>query len=82
MKNDNHASKKTECLTALPLTGVLLGAILLGLAPFQPEPHLVEKLRMLVDGTLSKPIDIFDLLLHASMPTLLLIKIYCMLRSR
>ena len=47
-------------------------AILLGLAPFFPEPHIVEKLRMLSNGELTRPIDIFDLLMHAS-PTLFLI---------
>jgi hypothetical protein len=50
-------------------------ALLLGLAPFRPEPHLVEKIRMLVQGTLSKPIDIFDLLLHATPVVLLLVKV-------
>ena len=25
-----------------------------------PEPHLVEKMRMLAEGTLTKPLDIFD----------------------
>lgn len=39
-------------------------ALLLGLAPFVPEPHLVEKARMLSEGTLVKPIDIFDLFWH------------------
>ena len=34
-------------------------------------PHLIEKLRMLSEGTLVKPIDIFDLLLH-SVPLVLL----------
>jgi hypothetical protein len=38
----------------------------LGLAPFVPQPHLVEKLRMLFAGTLTRPIDVFDLLLHAA----------------
>jgi hypothetical protein len=38
----------------------------LALAPFSPEPHLVEKTRMLFEGTLSKPIDIFDLFLHST----------------
>jgi hypothetical protein len=47
-------------------------ALLLGLAPFRPEPHLVEKIRMLIDGTLSRPIDIFDLFLHG-MPAVLLV---------
>ena len=39
-------------------------AIYLVGAPFVPEPHLIEKWRMLLDGTLSKPIDIFDFFLH------------------
>ena len=50
-------------------------ALLLGLAPFRPEPHLVEKIRMLVQGTLAKPIDIFDLLLHVTPIVLLLVKV-------
>ena len=43
----------------------------LGLAPFWPQPHLVEKLRMLAAGELRRPLDIFDLALHAA-PWLLL----------
>ena len=39
--------------------------LLLGLAPFLPEPHIVEKIRMLAAGTLRRPIDIFDLCWHA-----------------
>ena len=39
--------------------------LLLGLAPFYPQPHIVEKLRMLAGGTLTKPVDIFDLFWHA-----------------
>jgi hypothetical protein len=50
-------------------------ALLLGLAPFQPQPHLVEKLQMLFRGTLSRPIDIFDLILHAAPILLLLLKL-------
>jgi hypothetical protein len=46
-------------------------AVLLGLAPFLPEPHLWEKLKMLAAGTLARPIDIFDLLMHAA-PLLLI----------
>ncbi len=50
-------------------------AILLALAPFFPEPHLVEKVRMLSRGELSRPLDIFDLFLHATPLLLLLVKI-------
>ncbi len=39
--------------------------LLLGLAPFFPQPHIVEKIRMLLAGTLKRPIDIFDLCWHA-----------------
>jgi hypothetical protein len=39
--------------------------LLLGFAPFFPQPHIVEKIRMLMAGTLKRPIDIFDLFWHA-----------------
>ena len=50
-------------------------ALLLGLAPFQPQPHLFEKIGMLTQGTLTRPIDIFDLLLHATPVVILLVKV-------
>lgn len=59
-------------LDKIPLVPLLLIAIAMGLAPFQPEPHLVQKLNMLAAGTLSKPIDIFDLAVHG-LPALLLL---------
>ncbi len=62
-------------LDNLPWEVLIFGSLLLGLAPFFPEPHLVEKIRMLWQGTLSRPIDIFDLLMHAALPLLLLLKI-------
>lgn len=40
-------------------------ALLIGLAPFYPIPHLAEKLKMLAGGTLTRPLDIFDLFWHA-----------------
>ncbi len=47
---------------------------LLGFAPFFPRPHIYEKLSMLRNGTLKKPLDIFDLLYHISPFVILLIK--------
>ncbi len=44
-----------------PLLVVL--CLTLGLAPFTP-PHIVEKLQMLFQGTLKKPLDWFDLFFH------------------
>jgi len=60
---------------ALPYRWLVPIAILLALAPFRPEPHLVEKLRMLFAGTLRRPIDIFDLVLHATPLVLLLVRL-------
>lgn len=59
-------------LDKIPLVPLLVIAIALGLAPLSPEPHLLQKLKMLADGSLSKPIDIFDLAIHG-LPALLLI---------
>ncbi len=59
-------------LESLPFALVILACLTLGLAPFHPEPHIVEKLRMLSAGTLRKPIDIFDMLLHGA-PWLVLV---------
>ena len=57
-------------------------AVLLGLAPWRPEPHLVEKIRMLIDGTLRRPIDIFDLFLHGTPVLLLAVRAIGDIRSR
>ena len=62
-------------LDKIPLSLLVLFSLLLGLAPFVPEPHLWEKLKMLAAGTLSRPIDIFDLVLHAAPWMLLGIKL-------
>lgn len=59
-------------LDRIPLLWLVLIAAWLAVAPVAPEPHLVEKLRMLSQGSLQKPIDIFDLLLH-SVPLCLLV---------
>jgi hypothetical protein len=54
---------------------LIMVALLLGLAPFVPEPHVLEKLRMLIAGELSKPIDIFDLVMHGAPWVLVLAKL-------
>ena len=38
---------------------LIVACLTLGLAPFMPEPHLWEKLKMLTSGELAKPVDIF-----------------------
>lgn len=58
----------------IPYSFLIPAALLLGLAPFAPEPHLLGKIGMLVTGQLVRPIDVFDLLMHASPVVLLLLK--------
>ena len=53
-----------DLLAKIPFQMAVIFSLLLGLAPFVPEPHVWEKLKMLTDSTLNKPIDIFDLLMH------------------
>ena len=62
-------------LDKIPLTALAIAALALGLAPLTPEPHLWGKLKMLVNGTLAQPIDIFDLVMHASLPLLLAVRL-------
>ncbi|MFH7320236.1 RND transporter [Desulfurivibrio sp. D14AmB] len=62
-------------LDGIPLALLVIAALLVGLAPFYPEPHLVEKLRLLAQGELKRPLDIFDLLMHAAPAVLLLIRL-------
>ncbi|MBU0498607.1 MAG: RND transporter [Gammaproteobacteria bacterium] len=66
----------------LSLTTLVLVALTLGLAPFLPEPHLWEKLRMLAAGSLNRPLDIFDLVMHASPWVLLVFKLMRMSSGR
>lgn len=62
-------------LDQIPLSLLVVAALTLGLSPFVPEPHIWEKLKMLVAGELSRPIDIFDLVLHATPFVLLALKL-------
>lgn len=64
----------------IPLSLLLVLCFTLGLAPFVPEPHLLEKLRMLVSGELKRPIDIFDLLLHGTPWLVLILKLSLLFR--
>ncbi len=59
----------------IPWYILILFCLTLGLAPFHPQPHLWEKLDMLAAGELTRPIDIFDLLLHGTPWVLLIVKL-------
>lgn len=71
-----------QFLRSLPYAVLIPVAIALGLAPFSPEPHAVEKLRMLFHAELRRPLDIFDLLMHAAPALLLVLKVLVQLRAK
>ena len=62
-------------LDKIPYSILIIAAIFMLLAPFRPMPHVVEKLVMLKNGILTKPIDIFDLFYHLIPVFLLILKI-------
>lgn len=65
-----------QLIDRIPYILLILLAVFMLLAPLRPMPHVVEKLIMLKNGTLNRPIDIFDLFYHI-IPTLLLaLKLY------
>jgi hypothetical protein len=66
----------------IPLSLLIVLCLSLGLAPFTPEPHLLGKFQMLAAGELSKLIDIFDLMLHATPWILLIIKLLLPLTAK
>lgn len=58
--------QETPFSILIAITVLMLGA------PFVPEPHLVEKARMAMNGTLTSPLDIFDVAWHL-LPAALLV---------
>jgi hypothetical protein len=67
-------------LDRMPWTWLLLLAVWMAVAPITPEPHLIEKLRLLGRGELVRPLDILDLGMHAAPLVLVAIKHWRALR--
>ena len=66
----------------IPLPILLALCLTLGLAPFVPEPHVWEKTKMLLTGTLTNSVDIFDFVMHGLPFVLLLLKLILSLREK
>ncbi len=58
-----------------PYMLLIIIAIMMGLAPFYPAPHLYEKIVMLVNGESLNVMDTFDLLFHGAPAVFLVAKI-------
>jgi len=63
-----------KLLDKIPYKIIIPLAVWMLLAPFSPMPHALEKLNMLLNGTLTRPIDIFDLFFHLFPALILLLK--------
>jgi hypothetical protein len=57
-------------------------AVLMAILPLGAEPHLIEKVGMLRAGTLTRPLDIFDLLMHGGLLGVLALKAFMDLKVR
>ena len=66
----------------IPFPILIVITVLMLDAPFVPEPHLVEKARMAMNGTLTRPIDIFDVAWHLLPAALLVWKTVLWRRAR
>ncbi|MBU2430169.1 MAG: RND transporter [Proteobacteria bacterium] len=62
-------------LDKIPYSVLVIFTVMMLLAPLKPMPHVVEKILMLKNGTLHRPIDIFDLFFHLFPFILLILKI-------
>ncbi|MFW2366694.1 MAG: RND transporter [Desulforhopalus sp.] len=69
-------------INQIPWTVILLLCLTLGLAPFYPQPHLLEKLQFLSTGNLTRPADIFDLFFHGIPFVLLFAKMFLYFAKR
>jgi hypothetical protein len=69
-------------LERIPYPLLIAAAVFMLGAPFLPEPHLVEKARMFAEGSLSRPIDIFDVFWHLAPSLLLAVKFALARRAR
>ncbi|RDH82555.1 MAG: RND transporter [endosymbiont of Galathealinum brachiosum] len=69
-------------LNSIPMPALAIAALFLALAPFMQEPHLLEKSKMLLDGNLTKPIDIFDFFMHGTPLALLVLKLFFMFSDK
>lgn len=65
-----------QFIDKIPYPALILVAVLMLLAPLRPMPHVLEKLIMLKNGTLQRPIDIFDLFFHLAPTIILGIKLF------
>ncbi|MBT4837428.1 MAG: hypothetical protein HON94_08785 [Methylococcales bacterium] len=63
-----------KIIDSIPFFVLIMLSIFMSLAPLNAESHLLQKILMLFNGNLIKPLDIFDLIMHSTPLALLTIK--------
>lgn len=70
-----------KIIQSIPWPVVILLCLTLGLAPYSPQPHVLEKIQFLISGQLDSTVDIFDFLFHLSPFIITLLKFYYTLKK-
>lgn len=68
-------------ITSIPWSIIIILCLTVGLAPFSPEPHLLEKIRLIFLGQLHSLVDIFDFFFHLSPFVLFIIKTFTSIKK-
>ena len=74
--------KLINFIDGLPAFPTIIIGVWMGLAPFMPEPHLVQKFLMAMNGDAFKLIDVFDVFMHGSLGAIAILKIWRILSMR
>ena len=74
--------KLAAFIDRMPTLLTILIGVWMGLAPFFPEPHLVQKFFWVMEGHPFKLIDVFDVFMHGGLATLAILKIWRVLGKR
>ena len=77
-----NGGKGMRWIDRVPFLLLLVVAVWMAVAPISPEPHLVEKFRMLAQGSLTRPMDIFDLVYHLVPMVILALKVWRWMQLR
>lgn len=69
-------------LSEIPWSFLLVFTVVLMLLPLQPEPHLVQKFRWILEGVAFRPIDVLDVFYHLAGVFVIILKLAFPLREQ
>lgn len=65
-----------QFINKLPTLPIILMGSWMAIAPVFPEPHLVQKFLMAMNGDAFRLIDVFDVLMHGGLGLLAAVKLW------